>query len=486
MMRSLLLCALMITAAAPALAQDAPVAAAAPAPDELLALSFYVQQKDQASIEAELRRLQLKYPAWAPPADMSRLTMTGPSAEIDEIYRLIAAGRIDQANALIAAARAEFPSWEPPADMITLLETADGQMRFDAAISTGNLRQAISVASSVPGLLRCDRINNAWRIAEAQAAAGLTADALGTYRAVVGTCVTPKDLIATLEKANTVASEDEILSLLAQVGQRLPAMDPELQRLRDSLMAGRGHDIARVPEPAAPKPAAPETSARAAAGATTAPAKPAPSAPPSTPPAARSAANPAPSAGTGGTGGAGGSGFQAAVAAGDWARCLALSSGSRTASVIYQRGWCAYNLDQPMAAMQSFRTALKSGLDAGQRRDASYGLALAYLKMQMPEEASRIAAATDFTHKQRLDIERQILDQRGVNAYKNKRYKQAIAYFDALEQLSGSLRRDLAELRAYAWLSLGERAEARRQFLKLNRELSTDGTRRGLRASSGG
>lgn len=59
-MRSLLLCALLLTAAGPAAAQEV----SAPAPDELLALSFYVQQKDQASTEAELRRLQLKYPAW--------------------------------------------------------------------------------------------------------------------------------------------------------------------------------------------------------------------------------------------------------------------------------------------------------------------------------------------------------------------------------------------------------------------------------------
>lgn len=170
--------------------------------------------------------------------------MTGPSTEIDDMFRLIAAGQIDQARALIAATRAEFPSWEPPAAMTDLLATADGQMRFDAALAAGNLSQAISVASSVPGLLRCNRINNAWRIAEAQAAAGRAADAFGTYRSVAGTCVVTADLIATLEKADAVASEAEILALLSQVGQRLPAIDPELQTLRSRLLAGRGHDIA--------------------------------------------------------------------------------------------------------------------------------------------------------------------------------------------------------------------------------------------------
>ncbi|SEC61463.1 hypothetical protein [Rhodobacter sp. 24-YEA-8] len=469
MMRSLLLCALLLTAAGPAAAQEV----SAPAPDELLALSFYVQQKDQASTEAELRRLQLKYPAWKPPADLSRLTVTGPSTEIDDMFRLIAAGQIDQARALIAATRAEFPSWEPPAAMTDLLATADGQMRFDAALAAGNLSQAISVASSVPGLLRCNRINNAWRIAEAQAAAGRAADAFGTYRSVAGTCVVTADLIATLEKADAVASEAEILALLSQVGQRLPAIDPELQTLRSRLLAGRGHDIA-APAGVVTAPVEPPAAGK------TPKATPAPASSGEVVPARPVAKAPAVQ------GGSGGSGFQAAVAAGDWPRCLALSSGSRVTSVIYQRGWCAYNLNQPMEAVQSFKAALKAGLNAEQRRDAGYGLALAHLKMQMPEEASRIAASTDFTHKQRLDIERQILDQRGVNAYKNKRYKQAIAYFDALEQLGGGLRRDLAMLRAYSWLNLGDRAEARRQFQKLNSELSTDETRRGLRATSGG
>lgn len=152
---------------------------------------------------------------------------------------------------------------------------------------------------------------------------------------------------------------------------------------------------------------------------------------------------------------------------------------------MYQRGWCAFNLDQPMEAVATFQAALKAGLNGEQRRDAAYGIALAYLKMGMTEDASRIAAATDFTRKQRVDIEREILDQRGVNAYKRKDYRKAIAYFDALEQLTGGIRRDLAVLRAFAWLNAGNRAEARRQFEKLNNELSTDETRRGLRATKG-
>ena len=160
------------------------------------------------------------------------------------------------------------------------------------------------------------------------------------------------------------------------------------------------------------------------------------------------------------------------------------SSGSSSPAVVYQRGWCAYNLDRPMEAIAAFRTALGGRLDSTQRQDAAYGMALAYLKMKMPEEAARISVATDFTRKQRVDIERQILDQRGVLAYQSRQYKKAIQYFDALEQVAGGIRRDLDILRAYAYLNSGNRMRARDEFLRLNNELSTRESRAGFAASS--
>ncbi|MCB5411104.1 tetratricopeptide repeat protein [Pseudogemmobacter faecipullorum] len=472
MIRSLLICALLCSMAGASFAQQsqpgAQGAAAEPAADEFLALNFYVQQGDQPAIAAELRRLQLKYPGWRPPADLTRLSVTEPSSEIDEVYRLIAAGRHEEARKAIAAAKVSYPTWQPPAAMLALLETSEGQARLDAAMASGNLQRMLGIVGEVPGLLRCDRINNAWRIAEAQAGAGRKADALGTYRAVASACVDPAELVATLEKADSVADEAEILALIAAVEARLPAMQPELERLRKQLLAGRGKiDIpaaavkpdARAAATAAPKEKAAEPKAAAA-------------------PAAVAA---------GGSGAAvSSSSVQAAFAAGDWARCLALSSGSRQTGVLYQRGWCAYNSDQPMEAVNAFRAALGGRLSGDQRRDAAYGIALAYLKMGMSEEASRLAVSTDFTRKQRIDIERQILDQRGVNAYKRRDYRAAISYFNALEELTGGIRRDLALLRAYAYLNGGNRDEARRQFQKLNRELSTSETRRGLQATSGG
>ncbi|MBV0892867.1 tetratricopeptide repeat protein [Paracoccus sp. Z118] len=474
MIRSLAALAFVLAGALPASAQQS-----APAADELLALNFYVQQQDTKAVEAELLRLQLKYPQWTPPQDLSRIGVTAPSAEIDAFYRQVAEGRFDQARETLAKARQDYPDWNPPAEMPDLLEIAEGQVLLDAALEEENLANALQIAGNVPGLLRCDRINNAWRLAEAQQAGGSDGDALGTYRAVLTACINEPDLVATLEKADEVASETELRSLFAQVMSRFPEQEERYSEVLQRLLAGRGSgepsvtsDSTGAERPVPRSATAPRSTARPAPEAPAAAAQATASQPPRT--TSSRAQQP------------GASSVDALAAAGDWSGCMQRSAGSTVATVIYQRGWCAFNLERPMEAISAFRTALAGRLDPTQRRDAAFGMALAYLKMNMPEEAARISAGTDFTRSQRVDIERQILDQRGVLAYRNKQYKQAIQYFDALEQVAGGIRRDLAILRAYAYLNSGNQSRARAEFLRLNNEISTRESRAGLSAASGG
>jgi len=472
MIRSLAALAVVLAGALPATAQQTE-----PQADELLALNFYMQQQDTRAVEAELRRLQLKYPQWTPPQDLSRIGVTVPSTEIDAFYRQVAEGRFDQARETLAKARQDYPDWDPPAEMTELLEIAEGQALLDAALEEGNLANALQIVGNAPGLLRCDRINNAWRLAEAQQAGGSDSDALGTYRAVLTACINEADLVATLEKADEVASEAELRALFAQVMSRFPEQEERYSEILQRLLAGRGS--------AKPAVASESTeAARPARGSTTAsrstsrpaPETSAPAVQATAPQSSRSTPAPVQPPAV--------SSIDALVSAGDWAGCMQRSAGSSVATVVYQRGWCAYNLERPMEAITAFRTALSGRLDSTQRRDAAYGIALAYLKMKMPEEAARISAGTDFTRTQRVDIERQILDQRGVLAYQNRQYKRAIQYFDALEQVAGGIRRDLDILRAYAYLNSGDRIRARKEFLRLNKEMSTRDSRAGLAASN--
>ena len=447
----------------------------APEPEELLALNFYVQQQDTQATNAELRRLQLKYPQWAPPEDLSRIGVTVPSAEIDAFYRHVAEGRFDQARQTLDQARQDYPSWTPPAEMTDLLAIAEGQVLLDEALEAGNLASALQIASNAPGLLRCDRVNNAWRIAGIQQAAGNNAEALGTYRAVLTACTAQPDLAATLEKAEEVASEAELRSLFAQVMSRFPDQEKRYSELLQRLLAGRG----AAPSSAAAAESPPPSPRSAPPSQTTG----SPAVAPEAEAPAQQAAAPRATAERSRSTGDRGSSLDALVAAGDWAGCLQRSAGSTNAATVYQRGWCAYNLDRPMEAVSAFRSAMAGRLNSTQRRDAAYGIALAYLKMNMPEEAARISAGTDFTQKQRVDIERQILDQRGVLAYNKRQYKQAIQYFDALEQVAGGIRRDLAILRAYAYLNSGNRNRAREEFRRLNSQMSTRESRAGLAAT---
>ncbi len=463
MIRFSALFALLLALGGPVAAQDTPAPTpaqvAVPGPEEFLALNVYLGQQDQAAVDAELRRLQLKYPGWQPPADLSRLSKTSPSTEIDEIYARIAAGQTEAARAQIAATEAEYAGWVPPEDMLFLIGLAEGQKALDTALDVGDAARALRIAADTSGLLRCDRVNNAWRIADLQAGEGQVAAALTTYRAVLAACTDPATITATLEKADAVADAATLAAMVDQAEARFPDRKADLDALRARLLAGHA-------------PAVPEAIA--------------PAEKPATGPALRPAARPALPAASApaAPGGGGGAGSVAAAArAGDWARCLALSEGARSAAVLYERAWCAFSMDRTMEALAAFKAASAGGLNATQRRDAQYGMALAYLRMNMPDEAAAVAASTDLKPDQRLDVERQILDQRGVMAYKKRNYRKAIDYLDALEQMTGGLRRDLAILRAYAWLNAGDRVEARRQFTRLNGELSTKESRDGLKAT---
>ncbi|MCB1347067.1 MAG: hypothetical protein KDK09_17895, partial [Rhodobacteraceae bacterium] len=85
---------------------------------------------------------------------------------------------------------------------------------------------------------------------------------------------------------------------------------------------------------------------------------------------------------------------RAAKERGDWAGCLAASANPRSLDVMYERSWCAYNLDRSGEALAGFTAAAQSGAALGGTvpRDARFGMILSYLNMNMTEEGARLAA----------------------------------------------------------------------------------------------
>lgn len=474
--------ALTLSPMGPALAQS-------PTATDLQALRFYLDQQNNLAVNAELRRLQIQFPDWTPPSDMSQLFSNDGPDSIDQIYRLIAAGSFDEARALIAETDRAFATWSPPSDLLSLLSLSEGQAEFSAAVAAGQVETAIGIIRGIPALLSCERVNNAWELAEMHLLRGDTAQAIGIYRSVLRSCSDPSVLVATLEKADIVAnlSELEEMSDIAQ-GQNASAVSM-LRQTEDRLRAGRqvpsrwgndeqvialeteadaASDRAAQPPPPAPTPPTPQPAPAPAAQAT------------ATPPAAPAGAPAAPQTAAPQTAGLGA--VERAAQRGAWGECLALSSGSANVNVIFQRGWCAFNADRSMEAIAAFQRVAQMSSSANVRRDASYGWMLSLLKLNMTEQAAQLAAATDLTRTQRIEIEGQILDQRGVRAYENRDYARAAAFFAAHQDLTGHMRRDLALLRGYALLNQGKTGEAREIFMTLHRQLATSETRSAIAA----
>lgn len=477
---------------------------------DLQALRFYIAEGDTRSIEAELRRLRLTFPDWVPPENLDDLATPAPSEEIDRIYRQIAAEDFAAARATIAETRATFPDWTPPSEMLRLLETAEAQVSFTRAVEAGEARAAIGILQSNRELLSCDRINNAWLLADMYLTLGDAANALTTYRGIVQTCRDVEVLVPTIEKADEIASLADLESLLSAARAALPEQAGTFTALETRLRAGRGLEP-RAPLPGAEAATVAAIAAQAEGAAMAAQAegavevrvftpgdtlpqglsrqRPAPRGEPiprlSSAAATGAAATGAPAAGGAGPARAGGlpntgdgriSSVRAAAARGAWTECLSLSAQPRSVDVLYERSWCAYNAKRPLEALSGFTVAAQSGLGAVVRRDARFGMMLAYLETGMTEDAARLAAVTDLTREQRIEVEARIIDQRAVRAYRLGDFASAIAHIDALERMTGVVRRDLALLRGYAFLNSGQRERARAEFERLHRGLATPET----------
>lgn len=446
-----------------------------PSDADLQALTYYFTQGDAAATQAELRRLQLQFPDWTPPPDLGALVVADPGSETEAVYQLIAAGRTAEATSALEELRGRYPRWTPPPDMMQLIKAAEAQSDFDAAVAGRDLVRANDVARLNPDLRRCDRVNNVWRLAELQGENGQESQALAAYGGVVAACEDFKLIVASLEKAAGVAGEAELRGLFARATPRFPQNGEELAALEARLLAGLGATAASTarPNPAAGEPAAGEPAAGSRAQRQAA-------APRRTPRRdVERSPDGLPLRGDNRIGA-----VRSASEQGDWGACLASSVDPRSVDLLYARAWCSYNFDRPMEALVGFRAAAVAGLDADATRDAGFGMALAYLARNMTEEAARVAARTPLTRDQRKQVETIILDQRAVTAFQRKDFRQAIAFLDALELLRGSLRMDLAMLRGYAYLELGERRIASSTFNGINSRMSTTETRAATRAAA--
>ncbi|WP_020038797.1 hypothetical protein [Salipiger mucosus] len=461
-------------------------AAQTPTDADLEALRFYIAEDNEQAIRSEIRRLQLRYPDWTAPEDLTRLQRGVPAETIDRIYSQIADGDFDGARSTIERTSTAYPEWTPSAQLLQTLSIGEAQERFSEAVSAGNGTAAVRIARSNPELLRCERVNNAWLLAEQYVALGQSGAALEVYRATARSCTDSDILIATLEKSAAVASVAQLAELAEAARAQAPSAAGRITTVEDRLRAGIVATGVTRPRVAGPAGSQTSTVTDLPASRTTPLASLRPVARPQGLATRRptvSAARPRPIGGGAAASGGGPAVLSRARQAadrGDWSRCLALTADSQHGAVLSQRGWCALNSNRPMEALSDFRVAAARAPTAQTRLDSSYGMALAMLRLDMVDDAAAVAARTHFDKAQRLEIESQILDKRGVAAYQRQEYRRAIAYFDELERVTGIVRRDLALLRGYAYLNSGQRSAAKAEFLRLHEQMSTPASRRAL------
>jgi len=446
---------------------------AEPSANDLRALIYYLDNDDQRSVQAEMRRLRSQFPRWTPPGDVNELramtTASVATVDVAPIWARIERNDYAGARALIDESRSRVPGWSPDAEMLRVLEINESQAAFDEAYARRDTAAAIAAARRTPALMRCDRINNAWRMAELYEIAGQNQNALTTYRGVLTACTRLSDVTPTLEKANTIGSLEEITSLFGVARQASAANTERLNQLEERLRAGRGVGGATA-----------RTPTRSAATTT--------AAAPARAPAPTATVAPVASAVPAGNlplrGDSRVSQVRTHKEQGNWPACLAASANPRSLEILYERSWCAYNLDRAGEALAGFTATAQrgSGLGGNVPRDTRFGMILTYLAMNMTEEGARLAASTQLTQQQRVEVEATILDQRGVRAYHSREYGQSISYLTALEQMNGSLRRDLAMLRAYAYMNNGQNDAALAEFSRLHTELATDETRAAMQS----
>ncbi|WFE74083.1 hypothetical protein [Roseinatronobacter sp. S2] len=448
--------------------------------DDLRALRYYLTQNDALAAQAELRRLRGAFPDWRPPTDLNELLAAPQSqAGVDEaaIWQRIERKDFAAARRLIDDGRSRVSGWTPPPDMLRVLETNEAQASFDAAVSGRDAGQAIAVARQSPQIMTCERINNAWLLADMYVLAGQTQAALTTYRNALQSCTGFAQMKPTLQKASAVASGAELRELFSVARAANSGASTQLDVLFAELTDGAAPQVAAAQQPQQAAPAATPAAAPAPQPVAQAPA-PAPAVLDQTGTVSRNL-----------------------PVQGDprlaevrrlkeqeqFARCLAASSSPRSLDVLYERSWCAYSHDRPTEALFGFQQAARVGDRLGPNvgRDAVFGMALSYLSMNMTEQGAQVASQVNLNATQRREIETIVLDQRGVRAYRLGDFHHAVSNFNALEQVQGSLRRDLAILRAYAYLNSGNRTVAREQFERLHSQLATTETRQGLNAARG-
>ncbi|CAO3431152.1 hypothetical protein [Azospirillum endophyticum] len=214
----------------------APAPGSGPAPtagklDET-ALRYYARIGDGERLEAEIARLRALDPSWEPPKDLFAPQPTAAGVDESPFWTLLSAGKVAEARAAIAEQRRKSPAWQPSEKLLQELDLAESAGRIRSASDTKRWQDVVDAAAANPEAVACNRLDNAWRLAEAYAELKQTDRAFETYKTIVTTCPKAKERRDTLFKASRYLGPDRLRELAALGSTANPATGEDYSTVR--------------------------------------------------------------------------------------------------------------------------------------------------------------------------------------------------------------------------------------------------------------
>jgi cellulose synthase operon protein C len=176
------------------------------------ALRYYVQMKQQARVEAELRRLKQLYPDWQPPANLYE-PQTVAAEDEQPLWDLFAANRMDDLEAAIAERKRTEPGWAPSRDLLTKIERRATRIKLMDLWKRGQLAELLTLfAQNEPDE---GDVELAWIVAEAHAKTKNAKQSLVVFAGILKTAKQPAQRLATIHKAMAALNMQAVETLIA-------------------------------------------------------------------------------------------------------------------------------------------------------------------------------------------------------------------------------------------------------------------------------
>ena len=177
------------------------------------ALRYYASLHNVARAEAEIRRLKQLYPRWTPPTNI--YASAGAGANEQPLWDLLGQGRFDELRAAIARRTAQEPDWRPSRDLTMKIARKESLVALAKASDAQAWAQVLEIADAEPTALHCAYIDAVWRVSDAFLNLNMAPRAYALYRAAIANCTDRDERLATVRKAVSRFSVDEVKALIA-------------------------------------------------------------------------------------------------------------------------------------------------------------------------------------------------------------------------------------------------------------------------------